>query len=119
MAGGVAGQGEPDRRAVIVVAGPRAWLLRRNTGRPHRPGRSPGRRYPATTADITELDTPAGTPAFTDAYVAAFGNLGPGHRARHLSIVVPRWPGRPHGWLAADPTAGCAWPKVPMDTPGR
>jgi hypothetical protein len=36
MAGGVAGQGEPDRRAVIVVAGSRAWLLRRNTGRPHR-----------------------------------------------------------------------------------
>jgi hypothetical protein len=61
------------------------------------------RPRPPTSPSWTPRPVP---PAFTDAKVAAFGNLGPGHRARHLSIVVSRWPGRPTaGWPPIRPPA--------------
>ena len=51
------------------------------------------------------------------AFTAAFGGLAPATRARHLSALrsaLAWW--AEAGWVAADPTAGWARPKVPVDT---
>jgi integrase/recombinase XerD len=72
---------------------------------------------PAAAADITVLDTPAGAGALAAAFTAAFGALAPATRARHLAALrsaITWWRGS--GWLAGDPTAGWARPKVTTDT---
>ena len=63
------------------------------------------------------LATPAGASALEAAFTAAFGQLAPATRARHLSALrsaLARW--AEAGWVTADPTAGWARPKVPVDT---
>jgi integrase/recombinase XerD len=55
--------------------------------------------------------------ALEAAFTAAFGGLAPATRARHLSALrsaLAWW--AEAGWVAADPTAGWARPKVPVDT---
>ena len=72
---------------------------------------------PAAAADIAGLDTPAGAGALDAAFTAAFGGLAPATRARHLAALrsaITWWRGS--GWLAGDPTAGWARPKVTADT---
>jgi integrase/recombinase XerD len=71
---------------------------------------------PATAANVAELGTAAGARALAEAFTAAFSALAPATRARHLSTVrsaLAWWRGR--GWLAGDPTAGWARPKIPVD----
>ena len=63
------------------------------------------------------LGTPAGASALEAAFTAAFGQLAPATRARHLSALrsaLAWW--AEAGWVSADPTAGWARPKVPVDT---
>ncbi len=63
------------------------------------------------------LGTPAGASALEAAFTAAFGQLAPATRARHLSALrsaLAWW--AEAGWITADPTAGWARPKVPVDT---
>jgi integrase/recombinase XerD len=51
------------------------------------------------------------------AFTAAFGQLAPATRARHLSALrsaLAWW--AEAGWVTSDPTAGWARPKVPGDT---
>jgi integrase len=70
----------------------------------------------AAAADIAQLDTQSGAEALAAAWAAAFGVLAPATRARHLAALrsaIACWRGR--GWLAGDPTAGWARPKVPVD----
>jgi integrase/recombinase XerD len=72
---------------------------------------------PSVAADVSVLATPAGTAALEAAFTAAFGGLAPATRARHLSALrssIAWW--TEAGWLAGDPTAGWARPKVPVDT---
>ena len=72
---------------------------------------------PAAAANIAALDTPAGARVLGEAFTRAFGTLAPATRARHLSALrsaLAWWRGA--GWLASDPTAGWARPKVPVDT---
>jgi site-specific recombinase XerD len=76
-----------------------------------------GQLAKAAALDIGALATPAGASALQAAFTAAFGALAPATRARHLAALrsaVTWW--RATGWLAADPTAGWARPKVPVDT---
>ena len=76
-----------------------------------------GESAPATAADVAVLGTPAGASALEAAFTAVFGTLAPATRARHLSALrsaVAWWTGA--GWVTADPTAGWASPKVPVDT---
>jgi integrase/recombinase XerD len=71
---------------------------------------------PAAT-DVAVLATPAGAAALEAAFTAAFGKLAPATRARHLSALrsaIAWW--AEAGWVTADPTAGWARPKVPVDT---
>ena len=71
---------------------------------------------PATAANVAELGTAAGAHALAEAFTAVFGALAPATRARHLSTVrsaLTWWRGC--GWLAGDPTADWARPKVPVD----
>jgi integrase/recombinase XerD len=71
-----------------------------------------GEFAPATAANVAGLGTAAGARALA----GAFGDLAPATRARHLSTVrsaLAWWRGV--GWLAGDPTAGWARPKVPVD----
>jgi integrase/recombinase XerD len=70
----------------------------------------------AAAAGIGELDTPPGADALAAAFTAAFGDLAPATRAPHLAALhsaLAWWRGR--GWLAGDPTAGWARPKVPAE----
>jgi integrase len=63
------------------------------------------------------LGTPAGASALEAAFTAAFGQLAPATRVRHLSALrsaLASW--AEAGWVTADPTAGWARPKVPVDT---
>jgi integrase/recombinase XerD len=63
------------------------------------------------------LGTPAWASALEAAFTAAFGQLAPSTRARHLSALrsaLAWW--AEAGWVTADPTAGWARPKVPVDT---
>jgi len=63
------------------------------------------------------LGTPAGASALEAAFTAAFGQLALATRARHLSALrsaLAWW--AQAGWVTADPTAGWARPKVPVDT---
>ena len=63
------------------------------------------------------LGTPAGASALEAAFTAAFGQLAPATRARHLSALrsaLAWW--TEAGWVTADPTARWARPKVPVDT---
>jgi integrase len=72
---------------------------------------------PATAGSVAELDTPSGARALARAFAGAFGSLAPATRARHLAAVrsaLAWWRGC--GWLAGDPTAGWARPKVSVDT---
>jgi len=72
---------------------------------------------PAAAADVAVLGTPPGASALEAALTAAFGGLAPATRARHLSALrsaLAWW--AEAGWVAADPTAGWARPKVPVDT---
>jgi integrase len=68
--------------------------------------------------DLAALDTEAGAAALAGAFTAAFGHLAPATRARHLSTLrsALAWWHTPAGWVATDPTAGWARPKVPVDT---
>jgi len=71
---------------------------------------------PGTAADVARLDTPAGAGALAAAFTAAFGALAPATRARHLAALrsaLAWW--REAGWLAGDPAAGWARPKIPVD----
>lgn len=75
--------------------------------RQDRPGRRRGRR---------RARHPARAGALEDAFTAAFGRPRAGDRARHLSALrsaLAWW--AQAGWLTADPTAGWARPKVPVD----
>jgi integrase len=68
-------------------------------------------------ASITALDTAAGAESLAAAFAAAFAHLAPATRARHLAALrsaVAWW--RQVGWVAGDPTAGWARPKVAVDT---
>jgi integrase/recombinase XerD len=72
---------------------------------------------PGSAADVAVLGTPAGATALEAAFAAAFGTLAPATRARHLSALrsaITWW--AEAGWVTADPTAGWARPKVPVDT---
>ncbi len=72
---------------------------------------------PGSAADVAVLGTRAGASALEAAFAAAFWTLAPATRARHLSSLrsaIAWW--AEAGWLAADPTAGWARPKVPVDT---
>ena len=72
---------------------------------------------PAAAADVAVLGTPAGASALDAAFTAAFGTLAPATRARHLAALrsaLAWW--SEAGWVTADPTAGWARPKVPVDT---
>ena len=72
---------------------------------------------PAAAGDVAVLGTPAGAGALETAFATAFGGLAPATRARHLSALrsaLAWW--TEAGWLTADPTAGWARPKVPVDT---
>ncbi len=72
---------------------------------------------PSAAADVAVLATPDGAAALEAAFTAAFAGLAPATRARHLSALrsaIAWW--TEAGWLAADPTAGWARPKVPVDT---
>ncbi|WP_322755992.1 tyrosine-type recombinase/integrase [Frankia sp. Cas3] len=71
----------------------------------------------AASADLAALGTPAGAGELAAAFTAAFGHLAPATRVRHLSTLrsaLAWW--RETGWLAGDPTAGWARPKVVVDT---
>jgi len=71
----------------------------------------------AAASDVAVLGTPAGASALETAFTAAFGRLAPATRARHLSALrsaLAWW--AEAGWVTADPTAGWARPKVPVDT---
>jgi integrase/recombinase XerD len=71
----------------------------------------------AAASDVAVLGTPAGASALEAAFTAAFGQLAPATRARHLSALrsaLAWW--AEAGWVTADPTAGWARPKVPVDT---
>ena len=66
---------------------------------------------------VTALDTPAGAAALSRVFAAAFDRVAPATRVRHLAALrsaVHWW--QTAGWLATDPTAGWARPKVPVDT---
>jgi integrase len=72
---------------------------------------------PRAAADIAVLGTPDGARALQSAFTAAFDGLAPATRARHLSALrsaIAWW--TEAGWVTADPTAGWARPKVPVDT---
>jgi integrase len=66
--------------------------------------------------DVAVLGTPAGAAALESAFTAAFGGLAPATRARHLSALRSAVAWWTMTGLAADPTAGWARPKVPVDT---
>jgi len=69
-----------------------------------------------TGASVTALDTPAGAGTLEAAFTAAFATLAPATRARHLAALrsaLGWW--RARGWLATDPTAGWARPKIARD----
>jgi hypothetical protein len=71
----------------------------------------------AAASDVAMLGTPAGASALEAAFTAAFGQLASATRARHLSALrsaLAWW--AEAGWVTADPTAGWARPKVPVDT---
>ena len=71
----------------------------------------------AAASDVAVLGTPAGASALEAAFTAAFGQLAPATRARHLSALrsaLAWW--AEAGWVTADPTARWARPKVPVDT---
>jgi len=71
----------------------------------------------AAASDVAVLGTPAGASALEAAFTAAFGQLAPATRTRHLSALrsaLAWW--AEAGWVTADPTAGWARPKVPVDT---
>ena len=71
----------------------------------------------APAADVAVLGTPAGASALESAFTAAFGGLAPATRARHLAALrsaLAWW--TEAGWVTANPTAGWARPKVPVDT---
>jgi integrase len=72
---------------------------------------------PAAVGDVAVLGTPPGASALETAFTAAFGGLAPATRARHLSALrsaLAWW--AEAGWVTADPTAGWARPKIPVDT---
>ena len=72
---------------------------------------------PAAAGDVAMLGTQAGASALEAAFTSAFGGLAPATRARHLSALrsaLAWW--AEAGWVTADPTAGWARPKVPVDT---
>ena len=77
-----------------------------------------GAKLPGPAADgLAALETEAGRTALARAFDAAFGELAPATYARHLSALrsaVTWW--RASKWLASDPTAGWARPKIPVDT---
>jgi site-specific recombinase XerD len=71
---------------------------------------------PAAAADVAQLDSPKGAAALDAVFGTAFGTLAPATRARHLAALrsaLAWW--RQRGWLADDPTAGWARPKVSVD----
>jgi integrase len=70
----------------------------------------------AAASDVAVLGTPTGASALEAAFTAAFGQLAPATRARHLSALrsaLAWW--AEADWVTADPTAGWARPKVPVD----
>jgi site-specific recombinase XerD len=72
---------------------------------------------PAAAGDVAVLGTQAEASAMEAAFTSAFGGLAPATRARHLSALrsaLAWW--AEAGWVTADPTAGWARPKVPVDT---
>jgi integrase/recombinase XerD len=72
---------------------------------------------PDAAGDVAVLSTPTGASALDEAFTAAFGELAPATRARHLSALrsaLAWW--AEAGWVTADPTAGWARPKVRVDT---
>jgi hypothetical protein len=77
-----------------------------------------GAKLPGSAADgLAALETEAGRTALARAFDAAFGELAPATYARHLSALrsaITWW--RASKWLASDPTAGWARPKIPVDT---
>ncbi len=69
-----------------------------------------------TGASVAALDTPDGASVLEVAFTAAFATLAPATRARHLAALrsaLGWW--RARGWLAGDPTAGWARPKIARD----
>ena len=61
----------------------------------------------AAASDVAVLGTPGGASALEAAFTAAFGQLAPATRARHLSALrsaLAWW--AEAGWVTADPTAG-------------
>jgi len=67
-------------------------------------------------ASVAALDTPDGAAALEAAFTAAFATLAPATRARHLAALrsaLGWW--RARSWLATDPTAGWARPKIARD----
>ena len=104
---------------VVAHAAPGAWSAGTAVkyGRPSPPsaGNSTGPDKPPRRMCV--LGTPAGASALEAAFTAVFGQLAPATRARHLSALrsaLAWW--AEAGWVAADPTAGWARPKVPVDT---
>jgi len=77
-----------------------------------------GAKLPGSAAGgLAALETEVGRTALARAFDAAFGELAPATYARHLSALrsaVNWW--RASKWLASDPTAGWARPKIPVDT---
>ena len=105
---------------LIAHAAPGAWPAGHGgevPADPRRPRRTTRRAGQAAAVDVAVLDTPAGASALEAAFTAAFGQLAPATRARHLSALrsaLAWW--AEAGWGTADPTAGWARPKVPVDT---
>jgi integrase/recombinase XerD len=69
-------------------------------------------------ADVAALDTPAGKAALAAAYTAAFGDIGPATRLRHLSTLrsACTWWRDSIQWIVTDPTASWIRPKVVVDS---
>jgi integrase/recombinase XerD len=67
--------------------------------------------------DVSALDTPAGAAALAEAFTAAFGDLAPATRLRHLSTLrsALTWWRDPGTWITTDPTASWARPKITAD----
>jgi integrase len=110
-----------ERAAAAFVAahtgGPGAWAA--GTARKCRETFGAlGAKLPGSAADgLAALETEAGRTALARAFDAAFGELAPATYARHLSALrsaITWW--RASKWLASDPTAGWARPKIPVDT---